>query len=130
MKAKVRKHYESIWQEATKAGDDALAKCTPTPMIVQQHSNPLNDNSSVEKEWFVEDGVCGFAWIVVRPGNCSFANFLKEKDYARKDSYYGGVSIWVTVGNQSMQKKETWGRAFAEVLRKYDIDARMMSRMD
>lgn len=129
MKAKDRKRYESIWKEATKAGDDALAKCTPTPMVVQQHSQPFNDNSPVEKEWFVEDGVCGFAWIVVRPGTSSFARWLKENGHAEKH-YYGGMSIWVTVGNQSMQKKETWGRAFAEVLRKYEINAHMMSRMD
>lgn len=51
----------------------------------------------------------------------------------RPDSYYGGVSMWIGGFNQSMQKKEAYGRAFAAVVNDAGIDGlrvHCMSRMD
>ena len=123
-------NFGEIYKEADRAGMEALNKCLPNPMIVEQHVNQLDDNSPVAKSWFVEDGVCGFAWVNVKPGNSPFANFLKANDLGRKDSYYGGVTIWVTAGNQSMQKKEAYAEAFAEVLNQNGIKAYAASRLD
>lgn len=124
------KEYSLILKEAIKAGEDAMAKCLPTPMIVQQHSNPFDDNSKVDKEWFVEGGVCGFAWVVVKPGTCSFARWLRKQGYTGKDYYSGGVTIHANGGGQSMDRKVAWASAVAGVLQDNGIDASVRSRMD
>jgi len=118
-----------LFAAADAAGKAAASGTTPEPMVVQQHASMLNDASPVVKEWLVPDGVCGFAWVVIRPGNCRAANYAKAHWNARKD-YYGGVSISCHDYNQSMTRKEAYAHAFAGVLRSAGIDARGQSRMD
>jgi len=119
-----------LWSKAWDAGEEAAKAMVPSPMVVRQHANMMDDSSPVENEWFVADGVCGFAWVQIKPGNSRFANFLKKEELARPDSYLGGVSVWVSQYNQSMQRKEAHARAMAEVFRKAGINAWAMSRMD
>lgn len=121
---------ELLYKSADQAGMKAVLAATITPMVVSQHANPLDDNSPVERQWFVSDGPCGFAWVNVKPGTSRFAKWLVDKGYASKDSYYGGVTIWVHQFNQSMQKKETYAAAFASVLAEHGITAHSNSRMD
>lgn len=125
-----KKSFEEIWLEACEAGLNAVKELNVIPMIVQEHANPFDDNSPVVKQWYEPEGVCGFAWVFVKPGNCKFANWLKKNGKARPDSYYGGVSIWISQFGQSMQKKEAYAIAMADVFRKYDIRATYMSRLD
>jgi hypothetical protein len=137
--------YDAIVAEANKAGIAAALAKVPAPMIVSQHANMLDDSSAVVKQWYVSDGVCGFASVKVRPGNSPFANYLKAKGIAKKDSYAGGVYIWVgdhmdgldlsalpgdNFFNQSMEKKGAYASAFAAVLVKYGIKASYDTRMD
>ena len=123
--------FAKIWEEALGAGLEAGAKHTPTPMIVVQHADPFRDKSSIVKQYPpVMGGVCGFAWVSVKPGTSSFARWLKAAGLARADSYYGGVTYWVSLYNQSMERKEAHAQAMAEVLRKYGIKAYAQSRMD
>ena len=56
--------------------------------------------------------------------------FLKKNDYARPDSYYGGVSVWVGGYNQSMERKAAHASAMAKVFADAGINAYSMSRMD
>jgi len=99
-------------------------------MVVQQHADQCNDNSPVVQQWTVSEGVCGFAWIVIKPGTSSFARWLVKRELA-KAHYYGGVSIWVSLFNQSMERKERYAEAFAHVLRDlYQVTAYAGSRMD
>jgi len=119
-----------LWSKAWAAGEEAVKGVVPDVMIVTQHKNMADDNSPVDKQWIVPDGPCGFAWVQIKPGNSRFANFLKKEDLARPDSYLGGVSIWVSAYNQSMQRKEAHARAMAEVFREAGINAWAMSRMD
>jgi len=121
--------WQKIYDEAYTAGIKAGNECLPVPMVVQQHANMADDNSPVVKSYFVPGGVCGFAWVVVSPGNCSFANWLKKNKLADKH-YYGGVSIWIGEFNQSMTRKEACAHAMAEVFQKYGIKAYSGSRMD
>ncbi len=65
----------------------------------------------------------------MKPGNSWFARFLKAAGLARK-AVYGGVSVWVSAYNQSMERKEAYAHAFANVLRSVGIDAYAESRMD
>jgi hypothetical protein len=130
-----------VHREAIEAGEAALAAATPTPMIVQQRVNPLDDGSPVVKQWIVEDGCCGFADIKVRATttpNRRFLNGLKKAGLAgaeyslpwTKDSYAGGYRYWVSAGGQSLDRKEAYARAFAKVLGDYGVTAYAHSRMD
>ncbi len=81
------------------------------------------------KSWYVADGVCGFAWIKIRPANSSFALWAKKAGIA-KPAYGGGLQIWVSGYGQSMQKKEAYAAAYAKVLSEAGIKAHSESRMD
>jgi len=125
-----QKEFEQLYQEAHKAGMAALAAKTPRPMVVQQRADPLDDNSEVVQEWFEPEGVCGFAWINVKPGTSRFARWLKANGKGRPDSYYGGVTIWVREGNQSYELKMAYAEAFAAVLVEAGIKAYASGRLD
>lgn len=120
---------EALYLKAYEAGAAAAAASVPTPMVVSEHANPLNDASPVKRSWFVSDGVCGFAWVKVRPGNSSFANWLKKNGKGRPD-YPSGVAINISAYNQSMERKEAHARAMAKVLSEAGITAYADSRMD
>jgi len=118
-----------IANKADTAGKVAAEAHNPTPMIVQQHKSMVDDTSPVIKEYFVPDGVCGFAEVRVRPGNSRFANFMKKQMGARK-AYYGGISLWISDYGQSMELKQAYANAYAGVLQENGIDAWSESRMD
>src|SRR5262245_61893810 len=80
--------FEAAYAKAVAAGKAAGEKAEVVPMIVREHENPMNDASPVKNEWFVGDGVCGFAWVTVSPGNSSFAKWLVKNKLAGKA--YGG----------------------------------------
>ena len=122
--------FQTLYDLANAAGKCAVNKLKVQPMVVQQHANIIDDSSPVINEWYVADGVCGFAWVNIKPGNSAFAKWLKTKNLADKDSYYGGVTILISDYNQSMQKKEAYAYAFAKVLRHNGIKAQSYSRMD
>ena len=130
-----------ISQEALEAGMAALNNAKPTPMVVQQHANVMDDNSPVNKSWVVDGGVCGFAWISFKantPANRKFLAGLKKAKLAGDansgakwtKSYQGGFSYWVSQGGQSMERKEAFAHAFATVLEKYGLTVYVGSRMD
>jgi len=120
---------QSIYQQAHYAGNVAVEMTTVAPMVVQQRENPFNDDSKVVREYFVSDGVCGFASVTVKPANSKFAKFLVANGLGRK-AYNGGVSMSVRDFNQSLTKKEAYAYAFASVLNEYGIKAYVESRMD
>lgn len=122
--------YSELFAKADAAGKAAAEACVPVPMHVVQRADPLNDNSPVVKRYEpVMDGVCGFSWIVVKPGNCAFARYLKKEHQAHKD-YYGGVSYWVHGYGQSLTRKEAYAGAFAKVVGEAGIKCYPCSRMD
>ena len=120
---------ESLFYQAQNAGNAAVAQTTVTPMIVSQQANPLNDNSETIKQWVVNDGVCGFASVIIKPATSKFAKFLVANQLARKH-YAGGVSMSIRDFNQSLTKKEAYAYAFAKVLNDNGITAYVDSRMD
>jgi hypothetical protein len=124
-------NFEAVYNEANRAGFAAGEAIKPRAMIVTSRSNPLDDSSPVEKAWHEPEGVCGFAWVKVVPGNCSFAKWLVKNKIVRGRAYAGGVDIWVSAHNQSMERKEAHARKMAEVLReKLGIKCYAESRMD
>jgi hypothetical protein len=122
--------FEAVFNEANRVGFAAGEAAKPQAMIVSEHVNPLNDASPVKGQWFVEGGVCGFAWVKVRNGNSSFAKWLTKNKLARK-SYYGGVEISISAHGQSMERKEAHAREMARILQeKLGVEAYADSRMD
>ena len=109
----------TIYAEAHRAGCAALEAIVPDPMIVSDQDG---------RAYYVGGGVCGFAWIRV-PGNTAFARWCKSQRIGHK-GYPSGWSVWVHQGGQSMQRKEAYAVAFAEVLKSHGIKASAESRMD
>jgi len=128
----MNKEMNDLYQKAHQAGIERANEIADSikPMIVEEHKNMLDDSSKVVKQYVVEGGPCGFAWINIRPGNCKFANWLKKNKLASADSYYGGVSIWVHEFGQSMALKEAYAQAFSRFIEGYGIKSYSMSRMD
>lgn len=120
---------EAIYSEAHYKGNVAVQMTTVTPLVVQQRENPLNDDSRVVREYFINDGICGFASVTVKPANSKFAKFLVANGLGRK-GYGGGVCMSIRDFNQSLTKKEAYAYAFASVLNDYGIKAYAESRMD
>ncbi len=134
-----KKDAKKIMEKAIEAGHRAMAECVPTPMVVGEHENPLNDNSPLKRAWFVSGGVCGFAWVKIpynTPENRRFINQIKKTEYfgdrrgGISKAYEGGFQYWVSEGGQSMEKKEAFARGFAKVLAENGIKCYVGSRMD
>lgn len=122
--------WAALWREATEAGEAAAAACTPEPMIVVERANVLDDSSPIVKQYApVMGGVCGFAWISVRPGNCSFARWLSKTGRGHK-GYYGGWEVSVSGYGQSYEKKLAHAQAAAKVLAAAGIKAYGTGRLD
>jgi len=121
--------FTEIFQQAIIQGEAAGAAIVPEPMTVIGTENPLDDNARVVAKYHVPEGVCGFAWVKVTPGNCPFANWLKKNDLARK-SYNGGVDIWVSYGGQSYERKTAYARAMADTLKQFGINCYASGRLD
>lgn len=121
--------YQTLYNEAHEAGMAALEAKTPRPMVVSCIENPLDDGSPVVKSYSVPGGVCGFAWIIVRPGNCAFARWTRKQGFSSK-AYSGGDQIWVPYGRQSYEKKMAYAGAFAQVLEDAGIRASAGGRLD
>lgn len=121
--------FEKIIQEACKRAYEAGQNCIPTPMVVTQPSNPLDDNSPPINTYNVPDGPCGFASVHFK-GNTSFGRWAKKEGIAKKDSYRGGLYIWVHEFGQSYERKRAYASEYVKVLKENGIDAYSESRLD
>jgi hypothetical protein len=75
--------------------------------------------------------ICGFAWTILRPGNCKMAKYLVSIKAA--DRYYKGGVMVNNPGKatgQSIIARERGAIAFANVMRKYGITAYASSMVD
>lgn len=129
-----RVDYDALIVKAVEAGRAAGLAALPMPMVVTQHTNPLNDDSPVEKSWYVSEGACGFADVnfSMKSGlGRKFGQWLIKNDFARKDDYRGGVTIWISDHGQSVERKSAHANALAAVLQEAGIaDAHSSSRLD
>ena len=105
-----------IWTEACVAGKTAVEE------YYAQYGEPL---------------YCGFANVKIRPAKGSFVKFLKKVGIGSlgynggwRVSYYDMMDDHKMCGTQSMDLKEEGCQAFANVLKKYGIEAYMESRAD
>jgi len=116
--------YEAL-HDAHDAGAKAGQEARPNPMIVKGYEDQP-----------VMDGVCGFAYITVKPGNCRLANYMKKNGFGNYWSYDKAVVVSISYFNQSMERKERYAEAYSKLLaeRVATIDPRARvshySRMD
>lgn len=123
-------NHKRLFDNAWAAGVAAAEACTPTPMIVVERENPLDDNSPVKHQYApVTAGVCGFAWVTVFPGNSSFARWLASSGRGRK-AYKGGMEIWISDYDQSYERKTAHAAAMAQAFRDAGIKAYSGGRLD
>ncbi len=129
VKAEQHKKFAEVYKLANAAGFEAANQMQTIPMVVNQHANPLDDNSAVARSYFVADGVCGFAWLELK-GNTAFAKWAVEAKVARK-GYPRGIAIWCHDFNQSMQRKTKWAHTVCRYLRTHlQVESQVFSRMD
>ena len=134
--------YERLWRELQRVSHEALATAkAPTPMIVGSPTTPLGNDIDYSKQtWYVADGVCGFAWVVLESGRTGFAQWLLKNGYGHKEYQWGGgykgVSFWpharygFAETRQSLELKQQVCGKMAEYLRSQGIPAYVNSRMD
>lgn len=121
--------FSQIYAEAYGAGQKAGQEAIPVPIVIGSPTTVFGNDIDFSKETFyVSEGVCGFASIRFA-GNTAFGRWAKKVGIAKK-AYGGGLYISVREFGQSLTRKEACAYAFAEVLRKYEIDAWVDSRLD
>lgn len=136
-----QRKFEKIWRDLQDVSFQALAKATPpTPMIVGSPTTPLgNDIDYSQKTYFVSDGVCGFAWVVIPNGRSGFAKWILETGKGYKHYQWGGgyKGVQFSVSGkgfaetrQSLELKEQLAGAMVQYLRGIGIEAYGDSRMD
>lgn len=113
-------NFEELYMQACVAGTNAVNAMQVTPMVVSGHG----------RQYYVEDGACGFAWVVIKPANSAFCKYLRSINVGSKRIYEPGYMIWISQYQQSVQKKETYAYAFAKVLQDAGIKATAGSRLD
>jgi hypothetical protein len=130
----VKPDWKALYESAHEAGLEAVKRATPTPMVVYESVGLSDTPKPGGKSWVVPSGLCGFAWINIRPATSSFVKYLKSRGIGRL-AYGGGWSIWVgglfsDARDQSVEYKEAYAYAFASVLREHGIEAYAGSRLD
>lgn len=124
--ARKAEHAE-LWRRACEAANKAWHEAVPAAMIV------TDDLSG--QQWHVSEGVCGFASLIVRPGNSSFAHWLKSNTRTYKH-HYGGLAVWSSEmvaedrASQSYDRKSAAVRAAVAVLQEAGIKASSDCRLD
>jgi D-hexose-6-phosphate mutarotase len=100
--------------------------------VIEQAFSAAKKAESEHIEKHGEDWYCGFAWVVVQPGNSRIARALKEQYGAKKNHSGPGVVVWNPGKSptQCMNVKEVGASAFAKVLVEAGYDAYASSRPD
>ena len=80
----------------------------------------------------VDQFACGFAWVTVYKVKLSTKLGKEFAKLGFRKSYSGGIELWNPGGLpvQNVDIKEDGAQAYAEVLRRYGIEAWAGSRLD
>jgi hypothetical protein len=99
--------FADLFASAHAAGVAAGRACRPIPMVV---------TDGVSRE-VIDDGMCGFGWVIVKPANSPLGNWAK-KTLKAGNAYGGGRYLtWCHEFGQSFERKSAYAGAFAEVFR-------------
>jgi hypothetical protein len=131
---KVKSAYD-ILVEASEGAEQAVRDCTPRAIIVDEAIGLSNEIDESKPTYFIEGGVCGFAYVVIKPARGKFVAELKKRKIGSAH-YYGGYSASSWEFAPSIRRDQSYERACAaargavEVLQSYGINAYVDSRID
>jgi hypothetical protein len=117
-------NFQDIMDRAIDEAVNESRRITPQPMTV--------GGGSSNQTYFVEDGLCGFAWINL-PKRGKFSNWLLENGYARVNSYGPGIRIWYSylgLDTQSYERNKAGCYAAAKVFQEYGFKCEVDYRLD
>jgi hypothetical protein len=119
--------FNAVLHLALHEGDKAYNACVPQPVVFFQAGT---DPAKGER---VDDGLCGFAWVTIKPATSAFARWLKKQvndQYRIHKGCYGGLEMWPANRSQSHERKRAWAEAVACRLRAADLNAHAGDRLD
>ena len=119
-RAKRNAGFSALAGVAHAAGIEAGRNCKPIPMVVCTSSG-----KPIER---LDEGACGFAWVAFA-GNTAWGRWAKKAGLAGSH-YPSGLCIWVREFGQSIDRKEAYAGAYAQVLRNSGIECHAGSRLD
>jgi len=127
--------FADILSECLDDGQVAFDACKPTPIVVSEHDNPIDDGSPVVKQWVGMEGDCGMARVLIVPANCSFAVWCRNNGYGHTDDC--GRGLWLEIAPQthgpavqSYERNLAWAHAVGRVLSSHGIDHRTWTHQD
>ena len=121
---------EKLLERAHLMGMDAGRRVGVTPMVVGTPTEIFGNEIDYSKPTYVvNDGVCGFAGVVIKPARGKFVSYLKSIGIGNKH-YYGGYYVSVREFGQSLARKEAYAEAYAKVLGEEGMSCYVDSRMD
>ena len=125
-----------IFASAREAGLAAARAAVPEPMVIGTPKNMMaslmgqgSEFDPKQPVYVVPEGVCGFAWVTIRPAN-SAAGHYAENHFGARNGYGGGMQIWISEFGQSYTRKVAYAHAFARSLGSAGISASSGDRLD
>lgn len=131
---KTKSAYE-ILVEASEGAEQAVKDCTPRAIVAGTALGLSNEIDYSKQTYYIEGGVCGFAYVVIKPARGKFVAELKKRKIGSAH-YYGGYSVSSYEFARSIRTDQSYERACAaasgavEVLQSYGINAYVDSRID
>lgn len=83
-----------------------------------------------QPSWVENEGLCGFAWVTIRPARGEFVKYLKSRGIGHKNYSGSGWTINTTTLEQSFERNEAWANTFCAILEKYNIHSTVTTRLD
>jgi hypothetical protein len=125
--------FEKLLNQLAAIADVAYQLAQPTPMAVYETAGLSDAPKPGGRSWYVSEGVCGFAWVVIKPATSSFAKYLARNEIGYK-AYDGGwvlpMHYFIAGMSQSLERAEQAAYAVAQELRNNNINCFATSRMD
>ena len=125
--------FENLMSDLALTAEVAYKLAQPTPMVVYETAGLSDAPKPDGRSWYVSEGVCGFAWVVIKPATSSFAKYLARNKIGYK-AYDGGwvlpMHYFIAGMSQSLERAEAASMAVAKELRTHNINCFATSRMD
>jgi hypothetical protein len=122
---------EQIYSEAVDAALKAAANVNPVPMGVVEVNPLTREPIPGGHRSIVNEGLCGFGWVNIKPARGKFVKYLKDIK-AGRSGYYGGFDVGMSQfsRSQSYERAMAAAKAFSEVLNRNGIKAYADGRLD
>jgi hypothetical protein len=121
--------WAALHERANAAGLAAAEAAVPVPIVVGKSLGLSNEFDPSAKKYFVSEGLCGFAYVLVS-GRSGFGRWAKAQKLGYSDSYRGCFALFVRTPSQSVERKEAYARAYVGVLEEAGLEASYYSRLD